>query len=47
VRDVDLRQPDQEPRLPATPLQHDQPMTTMDATAPSFTSGRVIGVPRG
>jgi hypothetical protein len=32
VRDVDLRQPDQEPRLPATPLQHDQPMTTMDAT---------------
>jgi hypothetical protein len=33
VRDVDLRQPDQEPRLPATPLlHHDQPMTTIDAT---------------
>ena len=36
VRDADLRQPDQEPRLPATPLlHHDQSMTTMDATASS------------
>ena len=31
----EAQQPDQEPRLPATPLQHDQPMTTMDATASS------------
>ena len=36
MRDADLRQPDQEPRLPATPLlHHDQSMTTMDATASS------------